>query len=73
MSEQLLKRLYSVREAARYLGVSPWSVRNLQKLRTLPCVRQGRRVLFDIHDLERHIENHKTEVHDGHDLSPQET
>ena len=73
MSEQVLKRLYSVREAARYLGVSPWSVRNLQKLRTLPCVRQGRRVLFDIHDLERHIENHKTEVYDGDDLSPQET
>ncbi len=73
MSELVLKRLYSVREAARYLGVSPWSVRNLQKLRTLPCVRQGRRVLFDIQDLERYIENHKTEVHDGYDLSPQET
>ena len=73
MSEQVLKRLYSVREAARYLGVSPWSVRNLQRLRILPCVRQGRRVLFDIHDLERHIESHKTEVYDGHDLSAQET
>jgi len=73
MSEQVLKRLYSVREAARYLGVSPWSVRNLQRLRTLPYLRQGRRVLFDIQDLEQYIENNKTEVHDGHDLSPQET
>ncbi len=73
MSEQVFKRLYSVREAARYLGVSPWSVRNLQRMRTLPFVRQGRRVLFDIQDLERYIENNKTEVHDGYDLSPQET
>ncbi|MCW5799762.1 MAG: helix-turn-helix domain-containing protein [Nitrospira sp.] len=71
MSEQVFKRLYSVREAARYLGVSQWAVRHLNWSSKLPCVRQGRRVLFDIYDMDRFIENNKQEGHYGHDLSSQ--
>ncbi|HNP83323.1 MAG TPA: helix-turn-helix domain-containing protein, partial [Nitrospira sp.] len=51
MSEEVFKRLYSVREAARYLGISQWAVRHLNWSSKLPCVRQGRRVLFDIYDM----------------------
>lgn len=73
MSEEVFKRLYSVREAARYLGVSRWSVRKLQWTGKLPCVRRGRRVLFDVYDLNRFIEDNKREMQHGDDLSPQET
>ena len=72
MSEQVLKRLYSAKEAGRYLGVSQWTVRQLNWAGKLPCVRQGRRVLFDVYDLNQYIENNKQEGRDGDDLSPQE-
>ncbi len=73
MSEEVMKRLYSVMEAARYLGVSKWSVRNLQWSGKLPCVRQGRRVLYDIRDIDQLIEDNKKGAHHGNDLSSQET
>lgn len=73
MSEEILKRLYSVREAARYLGISQWTVRALKSAGKLRCVRQGRRVLFDIRDLDWFIEHNKSEGFHGDDLSPQET
>jgi excisionase family DNA binding protein len=73
MSEQVLKRLYSAKEAGRYLGVSQWTVRHLNWSGKLPCVRQGRRVLFDVYDLNQYIENNKQEGRHGDDLSPQET
>ena len=72
MSEQVLKRLYSAKEAGRYLGDSQWTVRHLNCAGKLPCVRQGRRVLFDVYDLNRFIEENKREGRDGDDLSPQE-
>jgi excisionase family DNA binding protein len=72
MSEEIFKRLYTVREAARYLGISPWAVRHLIWSGKLPCVRQGRRVLVDIVDMNRFIDENKTEGHHGDGLSPQE-
>ena len=66
------KRLYSVKEAGRYLGISGWAVRHLIWSGKLPEVRQGRRVLVDIHDMNRFIENHKREGHHGNDLSSEE-
>ncbi len=61
MKEQLIKRLYSVNEAAEYLGRSVWSVRELIWAGTLPCVKVGRRVHVDIYDLEKFVEKHKTQ------------
>lgn len=72
MIETVSKRLYSVKEAARYLGRSPWAIRQLIWDGHLPQVRQGRRVMVDVMDMDRFIEKHKTEVNDGHDLSPEE-
>ena len=56
---RLEKRLYSVKEAAIYLGLSAWSIRGLIWNGQLSTVRMGRRVLLDIQDLDRWIEVNK--------------
>jgi excisionase family DNA binding protein len=53
------KRLYSVPEAALYLGRSSWSVRRLIWSGELPEVRAGRRVHLDINDMDAFIEKNK--------------
>ena len=59
MNNRLKKRLYNIDEAGEYLGRSVWSVRELMYKGTLPYVKVGRRVSFDINDLDRLIEMHK--------------
>jgi excisionase family DNA binding protein len=54
-----LKRLYSLPEAAEYLGRSTWSVRRLIWNGELPQVRAGRRVHVDVGDMEEFIEKNK--------------
>jgi excisionase family DNA binding protein len=71
MIEAVSKRLYSVKEAGRYLGRSPWTIRRLIRDGVLREVRQGRRVMVDLVDMDLFIEKHKREAIDGHDL-PQE-
>jgi excisionase family DNA binding protein len=46
-------------EASVYLGLSPWTVRELTYKGTLPVVRLTRKLLFDLRDLERVIEHAK--------------
>lgn len=53
------KRLYSVKEAGKYLGRSSWAIRHLIWSGELPQVRQGRRVFVDILDLEHFVERFK--------------
>jgi excisionase family DNA binding protein len=53
------KRLYSIPEAAEYLGRSVWSVRELIWKGSLPSVREGRRVHLDIIDLDHWIVQNK--------------
>lgn len=53
------KRLYSVPEAAHYLGRSVWSVRRLVWAGDLPQVRAGGRVHLDVRDLDEFIEKNK--------------
>ena len=58
----LMPRLLDVRGAAAYLGVSTWTIRDLDTAGRLPRVRltladrECRRVLFDVRDLDRLIE-----------------
>ena len=59
MSRTVEKRLYSVKEAGKYLGRSPWAIRHLIWSGELPQVRQGRRVFVDIQDLENFVERFK--------------
>jgi excisionase family DNA binding protein len=54
-----LKRLYSIEEAAVYLGRSEWSVRRLIWSGELPAVRARRRVHVDVRDMDAFIEKHK--------------
>jgi excisionase family DNA binding protein len=57
--ERIRKRLYNIDEAAEYLGRSIWSVRELMYGGVLPYIKIGRRISFDIHDLDKVIERHK--------------
>ena len=49
------RRLVGLAEAAAYLGISPWSVRELQWDGQLKRVNISRRLLFDLHDLDELI------------------
>lgn len=51
--ERPRKRLYTIPEAAEYLGRTPWAIREMIWKGKLPAVRDGRRVLLDIQDLDR--------------------
>jgi excisionase family DNA binding protein len=53
------KRLYTLPEAAIYLGRSTWSVRRLVWDGGLPRVRAGRRVHIDVRDMDEFIDKHK--------------
>ncbi len=55
----LRQRLLSVDEAAKYLGLSSWSLRKRLSQGMLPVIRIGKRILFDLHDLDFFIEQHK--------------
>ena len=54
-----VKRLYTLPEAAIYLGRSTWSVRRLVWAGELPTVRAGGRVHFDVRDMDEFIERNK--------------
>ncbi len=54
------KRLYSVKEAAKYLGRTVWAVREMLWAGKMPYVKDGRRILIDIHDMDEWIEKSKT-------------
>ena len=55
------KRLYTLREAAEYLGRSVWGVRELIWSQVIPVVKQGgcRKIYLDINDLDAFIEKNK--------------
>ncbi|MFZ4440332.1 MAG: helix-turn-helix domain-containing protein [Syntrophales bacterium] len=53
------KRLYSVNDAAIYLGRSVWAIREMLWAGKIPFVKDGRRTLLDIRDMDAWIENSK--------------
>lgn len=56
---KVLKRLYTIAEAAVFLGRSTWSIRRLIWAEELPTVRVGRRVHVDVRDMDAFIDKHK--------------
>ena len=54
------KRLYNLKEASVYLGRSVWAVREMIWAGKLPYVKDGRRILLDIKDMDEWIEKSKT-------------
>ena len=56
------KRLFSIKEAAVYLGRSVWAVREMLWAGKIPFVKDGRRLLIDIRDMDTWIESSKTQI-----------
>ena len=56
-------RLLSQQEAARYLGISYWTVRDLVFRREIPFIKIGRRILIDRLDLDAYLDRSK--IHTG--------
>jgi Helix-turn-helix domain len=56
------KRLYTLKEAAVYLGRSDWGMRDLIWSRTIPVIKQPgtRKYYLDIRDLDVFIEKNKS-------------
>jgi excisionase family DNA binding protein len=52
-------RLLSQQEAAHYLGISYWTVRDLVFRREIPFIKIGRRVLIDRLDLDAYLDRSK--------------
>ena len=53
------RRVLSVRETARYIGRTETAVRELAWNGKLPHIRADRRVMFDIKDLDRWIDENR--------------
>ncbi len=56
------KRLLSVGEAARYLGVQERTIYSWASQEKIPSVHMGRRLLFNQEDLDKMIEACKREA-----------
>ena len=56
-------RLLSQQEAAHYLGISYWTVRDLVFRQEIPLIKIGRRVLVDRLDLDAYLDRSK--IHPG--------
>ena len=56
----LSKRLYSIKEGAVYLGRSVWAVREMLWAGKMPYVKDGKRILLDIQDMNEWIDRSKT-------------
>jgi len=56
------KRLYTLKEAAEYLGRSEWGMRELIWAGSIPVVRTegGRKIFLDIEDLNDFINRNKS-------------
>ena len=57
--QSLQPRLLSQHEAARYLGISYWTLRDLIFRREIPFVKIGRRILVDRLDLDAYLNRSK--------------
>ena len=61
VSQAINKRLYSIKEASLYLGRSVWAVREMLWAGKIPYVKDGKRILLDIHDMDDWIKRSKTQ------------
>jgi excisionase family DNA binding protein len=59
-SQKPNKRLYSIPEAGQYLGRTVWAVREMVYAGKIAYIRDGRRMLLDINDMDSWIEENRT-------------
>ena len=57
--EKHKKRLYTIKEAAEYLGRPVWSIRELIWAGAIPFIQNGRIYYLDILDMDSWIEANK--------------
>jgi excisionase family DNA binding protein len=55
-----IKRLYTIPEAAFYLGRTADAVYEMIWAGKIPCVKDGKRNLIDIRDMDKWVEDNKT-------------
>jgi excisionase family DNA binding protein len=60
-SPRLPKRLYSIAEAAVYLGRTARAVREMLWGGKMPYIKDGKRILVDIRDMDIWIDRSKTQ------------
>ncbi len=53
------KRLFDLKEAAQYLGRTVGALREMLYAGKMPFVRDGRRILIDVHDMDAWIDRNK--------------
>jgi excisionase family DNA binding protein len=51
------KNYLSKKEAVQFLKVSPVTIHNLMKDGKIPFIKNGRKVLFELQDLENYLES----------------
>jgi len=56
------QRLFDVHQVGVFLGVSPWTVRNLIWSADLPHVKVGRLIRVDLRDLEAYVTKQKQQT-----------
>ena len=62
MASPASKRLYDVKDAGVYLGISHWTIRELLNRGEIPYCRIGRKILLDLRDLDGFVEGLKEKV-----------
>jgi excisionase family DNA binding protein len=62
-SSAIKPRLLSQEDAASYLGISYWTIRDLVFRKEIPFVKIGRRILHDRLDLDGYLDRSK--IHRG--------
>ena len=62
MASPASKRLFNVKDAGVYLGISHWTIRELLNRGEIPYCRIGRKILLDLRDLDRFVEGLKEKV-----------
>ena len=60
MNHPLRPRLLALKEAAFYLGRTPWGMREIIWAGKIPIVRDGKKIFLDVHDLDKYVEQNKT-------------
>jgi excisionase family DNA binding protein len=56
----LQRRLLALKDAAVYIGCSPWAVRDKIWDGEIPYIKLGGKYFLDIADIDKWIENNKT-------------
>lgn len=52
-------RLLPLKDAGAYLGRTSWGMRELFWAKKIPWVRDGKKIFFDVRDLDKYIQDHK--------------